>query len=236
MKLFRLNEVSDPHEMLRATNDKLIGFLIRGEFEEDYLLCIATDDSAPYYGDDDFRGQSDLLIYNPGLEEIDTSFNENSDAAEKSLEYLRTKVGLNKFELNELFGHDGPSSGLVEHISKLVATLPPDADECLTDSDANECTVSDGRTIIRNIIARHGNGKPMELCVFDDDNILTCRAAAEETLEHLESIDPAEQWLIDTGDGHINPVVRIAPHRNLRTGEYVVGVWFDSMLEYGDEE
>jgi len=124
MKCIRQSEADDPKEMLRSSNDKLIGFLIRGEFWDDYLLCIATDDLSLYCGDGDLQGVSDLLIYNPGLEEIYTTFDKNSDATEKSLEYLRNEVGLNTFELNELCGHDGPSIALVEHIVKLVAALP----------------------------------------------------------------------------------------------------------------
>jgi len=235
MKMFHFGEVEDPHAFRLSPNDKVIGYLIRGTYEEDYLLCIATDNAAPYYGDDGCRGESVLLIYNPGRGEIETGFSRNDKDFQRSLAYLRGNVGLNKFELNELFGHNGPSSGLVEHIAKLVADLPPAAENCRTESDANECTVSTARTIIRNIIARHGDGKTMQVR-FSDGDFVTGRNATEQVLAELDKLDPAQQWLLDTGDGHINPVIRVAPIRRRRTGKYVVGVWFDSMIEFGGDE
>jgi hypothetical protein len=236
MKRFHVGEVTDPHELLRSSCDKLIGCLIRGEYEEDYLLCIATDNAAPYYGDDGFRGESELLIYNPGLGEIYTSFGESGENTESSLTYLRGHCGLNKWELSELFGHDGPSSDLVGHISKLVAALPPDDDDCRTERDCDGCSVSDGRKIVQNIIARYGDGKPMQVRFIDDDVANAGRTVTDKVLADLGSIDPAGQWCVNTDDGHINPVVCVAPIRCRRTGKYVVGVWYDSMIEFGGDE
>jgi len=235
MNLFRIGEVDDPHDLLRSPNDKLVGYIIRGTFQDDYLLCIRTDNTAPYYEDDGFRGTPGLLIYNPGAGEIYTSFGDSGDSIEQSLAYFRNHCGLNKWEINELLGHDGPSSSLVEHIAKLVADLPPAAENCRTESDANECTVSTARTIIRNIVARHGDGKSMHIR-FACDGEVAGRTVTEKVLAELDKIDPAQRWLLDTGDGHVNPVSRIAPLRHRRTGKYVVGVWFDSMIEFGGDE
>jgi hypothetical protein len=234
MKVFQLGEVTDPKDLLLSRRDKLIGCLIRGTFYDNYLLCIATNNVTPYDGDLDFRGQSGLLIYNPGSTEIYTSIGKSDKDLQGSLAYLRDTVGLNKFELNELFGHDGPSSNLVEHISKLVATLPPAADECRTERDAGKVTISTARTVIKNIIARHGDGMSMSIRFFDGHN-WAGRMKTAKALHHFENTDPAESWVLDTGDGHVNPVIRIAPLRNRRTGQYVIGVWFDSMIEYSNE-
>ena len=235
MKMFQIGEVTNPQDLLLSRRDKLIGYLIRGTYEDNYLLCIATDNLAPYTGDGDFRGESGLLIYNPGSTEIYTSFLAGAEKCQQSLAYLRDDVGLNKFELNELFGHDGPSSNLVNYISTLVAALPPDADECRTERDAGEVTVSNARTVINNIVARHGAGKPMPIR-FSGGPCGGGRMMSDEALVHFDKIDPAEPWVLNTGDGHVNPVIRIAPLRNRRTGKYVVGVWFDSMIEYGNED
>lgn len=108
MQMYRIGEVTDPHDYLLSRGDKLVGCLIRGTYDEDNLLCIATNDVAPYFDDDDSRGYSELLVYNPGYGEIYTSIDDNAERIESSLAYLRNEVGLNTFELNELFGHDGP--------------------------------------------------------------------------------------------------------------------------------
>lgn len=123
----------------------------------------------------------------------------------------------------------------MEHISNLVAALPPDADDCRTDSDASECTISEARRIITNIVARYGGGQPMKVRISDGD-IVYGRTETTALLVELGDLDPAQQWLLETGDGHINPVVRIAPIQNRQSGKYVVGIVFDSMIDCGGEE
>ncbi len=235
MNVFKFGEVTDPKDLLHHRDDKLIGSLIRGEVYDDYLLCIATTNAAAYYGDDGFQGMSEILVYNPGSMEIYTTFDKDIAKTEGSLAYLHQSVGLNSFELNELCGHDGPSADLVPHILALVSALPPNADECRTDRDAHSCTVSEARTILVNTVGRYGNGKPMRVRI-SDGAMLAWQTTTDELLVMLDGLDPANQWLIHTGDSHINPVIRIAPIRSRSTGKFAIGLLFDSMLEFASDE
>jgi hypothetical protein len=229
MNVYHFDEVTDPKEYLLSQRDKLIGCLIRGDSPDKYLLCIATADAGPYYEDMDSRGHSALLIYNPGWGEIWTSV--SASDIERSLDYLRPRM--TKYELNELFGHDGPSSELEGHISKLLAALPPNAYECRTDRKSRTCTVSDARKIIGNIVARYSSEKPLRVLATDGERWINGQKS-ERWLAELSrqgDLDGATQYVLMTGDGHTNPVTRIAPIRNRRSGEYAVGIWFDSMIE-----
>lgn len=131
----------DPHDYLRNPDDKLVGWLLRTTnpvhpYDEDFLLCIATGSIGPYFNDMSERGIPELLIWTPGIDECSCSFGGGPpDSDDKSLAYLQEHGGLNLWQINKLFGFDGASKDLPDHIAKLVAALPPDTSDSY---EANE--------------------------------------------------------------------------------------------------
>lgn len=234
VRVHNFGEVTDPATFLRSRGDRLIGYLIRGQWDDDYLLCIATKNKAAYYGDESLRGQSALLVWNPGSEQAYVSFDGNEAAIRNALVRLQICLGLNMYERKELIGHDGPSAGLEAHISRLVADLPPAFKSCRIDGVS--VNVLDAKGVIRNIVARFRRRRQMKVRVMDEEGKLAWNTTTKRLLASMADIDPEGVLLLDTGDGHENPVCRISPMKSRSSGKYVVGVWFDSMLEYSEDE
>ena len=67
----------------------------------------------------------------------------------------------------------------------------PDADECRTE-DTYPCTVSDARTIIRNIIARYGDGKPMLVRFSDECGEMPSWSGTDQVLARLDGLAPED--------------------------------------------
>jgi len=165
VRVHNYGEVTDPATFLRNRSDKLIGYLIRGQWDDDYLLCIATKNKAAYYGDESLRGQSEVLVWNPGSEQAYVSFDRNKAQIKIALVKLQIRLGLNRYEQKELFGHDGPSADLETHISRLVTDLPPELRACRINGAVK---VEDAKGVIRNITARFRRRQQMKVRVMDE--------------------------------------------------------------------